>query len=268
MTDAHVHLQDPLFTRDWEEVLEQALRINVRRFLCNGTEPDDWESVKNIAENRPEVLPCFGLHPWLVGKNREKDWETVLNEFLDQRSFPCGYCPGIGEIGLDFAVFFKSDSEREDVFRKQLRIAAERCLPVMIHSVRATSRIDTILSEEPRVPVFLLHSFSGPVDLITALVQKNGFFSFSANVLKEANRRVREAAVAIPEDRILLESDAPALPLVRGERNEPTILVKILHCIAELRKMPVDKLQTAICQNMNRFLEFWPQSEQPEPRTT
>jgi len=245
-TDSHVHLQDPLFRDDLAGVLQRAKQRNIERFYCNGTSPDDWDDVSQLADAREEMIPFFGLHPWYVDRN--DDWEERLLHFLDRPLV------GIGEIGLDHYVEPRNDFQQKEAFRIQLRLAKSRELPVAIHSVRALHEIIPILQEEGPFPAVLLHSFSGPVDRIEQLKRLGCFFSFSATVLKSKNRRVREAAIAVPVDRILLESDAPALPPQFGERNEPTIVEAILKELALLRNVSNHHLRKIIFENNLRFL--------------
>ncbi len=260
LTDAHVHFQDRLFADDLPEVLLRAKNLGINRFICNGTEPGDWQLVLTLAETYPEIIPCFGLHPWYVDQICA-DWEEKLISFLDRPTKTGTYRPGVGEIGLDHAVDERNDSLQEEVFSWQLALAEERGLPIMLHSVRAVDRIRQLLAKRTAVPVVLLHSFSGPVDQIGHLLEQNCYFSFSANLLNENNRRVREAAIAAPQERILLESDAPALSPRRGERNEPAVLPEILKTIAELREIPVDRFAEILFENTERFLSNWPRAD-------
>ena len=241
LTDSHVHLQDPAFCGDLDDVLRRAKEQGIERFFCNGTSPDDWDDVRRLADEREEIVPFFGLHPWYV--DRADDWEERLAHFLDRKPV------GIGEIGLDYHIKPRNESQQKEAFRIQLRLAKKRELPVTIHSVHALYEILPILEAEGPFPTVLLHSFSGPVDRIEQLKRLGCYFSFPATVLKPKNRRVREAAVAVPLDRILLESDAPALPPQPGNRNEPTVLEAILNELACLRNIPSRRLRERLFEN-------------------
>jgi len=243
MIDSHVHLQDPLFRGDLDDVLRRAKEQGIERFFCNGTSPDDWDNVCRLADERKEIVPFFGLHPWYV--EQYDDWEERLIPFLD-RKFAGRTFTGVGEIGLDYYIQPRNESRQKEAFRIQLRLAKSRGLPVAIHSVRAIHQIIPIFEAEGPFSAILLHSFAGPVDRIEQLTRLGCFFSFSATVLKPKNRRVREAAIAVPQDRILLESDAPALPPQLGDRNEPTVLEAILNEIAGLRNIPSQRFREII----------------------
>ncbi len=250
LIDSHVHLQDPAFRDDLAEVLACAKENGIERFLCNGTGPDDWAAVRQLAARHEEIVPFYGVHPWYAAA-APSDWEERLVELLDDENFS----GGIGEIGLDRLREPKSLEIQERVFRAQLRLAKDRELPVAIHSVRAIGDVAAILRGEGPFPAVLLHSFSGPGDRIEFLAKLGGYFSFSATVLKAGNRRVREAAIAVPWDRILVESDAPALSPEPGCRNEPTILLRILKELAALRNLTETRLREIVLENAGRFLQ-------------
>ena len=241
LTDSHVHLQDPAFCGDLDDVLHRAKEQGITRFFCNGTSPDDWNDVRRLADEREEVVPFFGLHPWYV--DRDDDWEERLGRFLDRKPV------GIGEIGLDYYIKPRNEARQKEAFLIQLRLAKRRGLPVTIHSVHALHEVLPILEAEGPFPAVLLHSFSGPVDRIERLKRLGCYFSFPATLLKPKNRRVREAAVAVPLDRILLESDAPALPPQSSTRNEPTVLEAILDELARLRNISPQRLREILFEN-------------------
>ncbi|MCL2306394.1 MAG: TatD family hydrolase, partial [Planctomycetaceae bacterium] len=185
LTDSHVHLQDPAFHgdsgSDLDDVLRRAKERGIERFFCNGTSPDDWDDVWKLADERKEIVPFFGLHPWYV--DRDDDWEERLIHFVDKKSVSGRSCVGIGEIGLDYYVKPRNDFRQKEAFRIQLRLAKSRGLPVTVHSVRAIHEIIPILEAEGPFPAVLLHSFAGPADRIGQLVRLGCFFSFSATLL-------------------------------------------------------------------------------------
>ena len=253
-SDCHIHLQDPLFRGDLDEVLHRGKECGVEHFFCNGTEPNDWETVCRLAAEHEEIVPFYGLHPWYV--EQSTDWEETLIRFLETDFSDEKYRPGIGEIGLDFFRKPKNDAMQIQAFRRQLQIAKKRELPVSLHTVRAMNEMVSILREEGPFPAILLHSFSGPIDRVEQLQKLGCFFSFSAALLKSKNNRIREAAVAVPENRILLESDAPALAPQYGQRNEPTVVPAILAELAALRAVPEERLRETVYENSRRFLRY------------
>jgi len=119
----------------------------------------------------PQVVPSFGYHPWYV-KERTAGWQATLLRSLDQ--IPSA----VGEIGLDRWIKDFDLAQQEEVFVWQLRVAAERNLPVSIHCLQAWGRLLELLQSEPRPACgFVLHSFGGPQEMVEPLARLGGYFS-------------------------------------------------------------------------------------------
>src|SRR5512136_1307355 len=123
--DAHNHLQDPRLAPHLAAVLDEAAREGVLRMVVNGSSEEDWPAVLTLARQCPQVIPSFGYHPWYV-KERSVDWQNALRRALAEMP------AGVGEIGLDRWVKGHDLPDQEEVFVWQLRLAAERNLPVSI----------------------------------------------------------------------------------------------------------------------------------------
>ncbi len=260
LLDAHVHLQDESFGDDLDEVLCRAAEAGVRYLLCNGSSEEDWPSVLDLSQRYPAIIPSLGLHPWYMAQRSDR-WLATLENLV--RSVPCG----VGEIGLDHWQTPRDDAAQEEVFAAQLNLARHLKRPATIHCLRAWGRLIEILDSQPPLPAgFLLHAYSGPAELIERLVERNAWFSFSANILHENHKRVRQTIACVPADRLMLESDAPFMPPPQdrcpdsfrrsGEniRNEPAILPLVLAEAARLRSQPPEELAAALSDNARRFL--------------
>jgi TatD DNase family protein len=174
-----------------------------------------------------QILPSFGCHPWYVHE-RTSDWLKHLTAFLD--TIPSA----VGEIGLDR---WKPDlpyEGQEEVFIAQLRLAAERNLPVSIHCLQAWGRMLEILKFEPRPACgLLLHSYGGPKEMVKPFADLGAYFSLPGYYAHERKERQREMFKHVPPERLLIETDAPDQSLP-AERNrfpliEPTTGRKLNH---------------------------------------
>lgn len=204
--DAHLHLQDECLRPHLDEIVAELRRLDIRRWVVNGTCEADWPEVARLAETYPEVLPAYGMHPWFI-KDRSDHWEEMLSDYL---SAPERRAVAVGEIGLDKWIRDHRIDEQEAVFRRQLRLAAAAQLPPVIHCLKAWGRLLEVLNSEP-LPErgFLLHSFAGPVEMVDDFLELGAYFSFSGYFLQERKAAVVETFRQIPRDRILLETDAP-----------------------------------------------------------
>jgi TatD DNase family protein len=213
--DAHNHLQDDRFGGRQLELLAECERAGIARMVVNGACEADWPQVSALARAHPLVLPSFGCHPWHLHE-RTPDWRRNLEKFLDE--IPSA----VGETGLDR---WKPDlryAGQEEVFIAQLRLAAERDLPVSIHCLQAWGRLHDLLREHPRpARGFVLHSFGGPVEMIPAFAQLGAYFSFPGYFLHERKLRQRETFKQVPPGRLLIETDAPDQPLPAEKNRHP-----------------------------------------------
>ena len=265
--DSHNHLQDAWLAPHLPQVLETLEKIGIAGAVVNGTVDGDWEAVARLARERPWVIPSYGVHPWRV-KERTEHWEELLRARLDEGA-------AVGEIGLDRWKEGFDPEDQEAVFRTQLRMAAERNVPATIHCLRAWGPLWEIVRTEP-VPAcgFLLHAYGGPVEMLEGFARRGAYFSFSGSFLAGPRRRKRETFREVPLERLLVETDAPAMPLPpelnsyplpgtpEGEPvNHPGNLAVAYEGLAKLRELDGDALARAVEGNFRRlFSRVCPQS--------
>ncbi len=203
--DSHNHLQDPLLNPWRADFLGSREANGIGYQVVNGTSEADWGAVRALADGYPEIIPSFGVHPWKVDDVSE-DWQCALLALLDE-----GGC--VGEIGLDRWKTTDNFETQRDVFRWQWNEATKRALPATVHCIRAWGALMDIIREAPhRSPGFLLHAYSGPVEMLDDWVELGAYFSFSASFLAEGRERKLEPFRAIPANRLLVETDAPSMP--------------------------------------------------------
>ena len=259
MIDAHCHLADPAFADDLPGILTAAGAADVSHFIANATGPADWQRLSKIARDHAGVIPCFGVHPWFVN-DLPPDWLDQLDHRLQQQP------SAIGEIGLDRWIEPRDESLQERVFLAQLDLARKLHRPAMIHCLRAWGWLMDLLDAHPPLPAgILIHAYSGPPELIPPLSRHNAYFSFAGNIFETKRHIARAAAVAVPLDRLLVETDSPDMfppPEYRAmvhhhnhkEYNHPANLLLILRGIAQLRGQSPDELAATVFDNARRLL--------------
>jgi TatD DNase family protein len=252
--DAHLHLQniDPETLRYGFADFRAA---GIRRMVVNGTHERDWEAVALLGEDAL-VRPSFGLHPWYV-KDRSGFWYEQLVNKLDTT-------PGafIGEIGLDKWVKEPGLEEQITIFEKQLDLAIARNIPVSIHCLKAWGTLLDILKD--RSPIksgFLLHSYSGPAEMVDAFAKLGAYFSLSGYFARPDKVKKLDPWRVIPMDRLLIETDAPdMLPPTElrtkaafdrdgNSINHPLNLIGIYDWAADFRGYDIDSFKPQIEQN-------------------
>lgn len=259
LIDAHVHLQEEVLEPYLAEVLQRARQAGIMALCCNGTGLVDWEPVLQLARTNADIIPFFGLHPWFV-ENLPVDWLTVLEGYL------AAVPSGIGEIGLDRWYKQRDETAQEQVFRAQLQLAQRLAVPVTIHCLRAWGWLLNILREVGPPPGgMLIHAYGGSAETITPLAEMGAYFSVGGSVLDERKLRARASLPLIPPDRLLIESDAPAMPPPQQWRpyaiseganvyNEPANLPAITAGVAELLQTSAEELADRTRANALRFL--------------
>jgi TatD DNase family protein len=231
--DAHNHLQDDWLRPHWDRIAADREAAEIGAMVVNGTCEADWPVVAELARRFPWVRPSYGLHPWDVG-NASPGWRDALRRQLDADPRAA-----VGEIGLDRWILERarpddprlaglrraSLAEQDEAFRWQLALAAERGRPASVHCLEAWGALSAALAETPRPPAgFLLHAYGGPVALIASYAKLGAYFSFNGHRMEAAAGSARaerfQALVrALPEERLLVETDAPAMPLPRERRR-------------------------------------------------
>ena len=285
--DAHNHLHDEWLTPHRSRILTDLSAAGVRSCVVNGSNERDWPEVvalcstPRVAQSSSgdptnvHLLPSFGVHPWDVG-NRTPEWQRTLLRYLDETP-----TAAIGEIGLDRWMLDRARpddprlaglrraplDEQIEVFRWQLTLAAERNLPASIHCLDAFGALHDVLRSTP-LPArgFLLHAYNGSAELADAFVKLGAYFSFNGAFLEPRKERLRELYTRIPADRLLIETDAPAMRLPAGREqftlpdaddgesvNHPANVVPTYAALAELRGVPLDSLCTQIAKNFGRL---------------
>jgi TatD DNase family protein len=259
LIDAHLHLQDERLAADLPGVLARARDAGVLRFICAGCCEDDWPDVARLAREHDDVSACFGVHPWYV-RDCTSDWQAALKRHLD--AMPSV----VGEIGLDRWIEPRDEALQERIFRAQLAIARERELPAVIHVLRAWGWFMEVMRDEAPLPVgFLLHAYGGSVELVPELVKMGAHFSFGGHHLLPRKKAAGQVMRAVPDDRVLVETDAPDMPPPEGFRaidrkdaagkpvNEPCNLGRIVQGLANLRGMAPDTLANLAHANAARL---------------
>ncbi len=249
--DSHCHLQDERLLPRLPQVLERAGTAGVCHMLCCGTQEGDWAAVRKLAAAHPEIIPCFGLHPWYL-EGRGAKWLDVLEKYL-------GEAPsGVGEIGLDHALAERRDAEQDEVFLAQLRLARKLGRPVSVHCRKAWGRLLELLKAEDGLVVGgIIHSYSGPPELVDELQALGFYLSFSGTITRSGNKRGHRAVMAVSQERLLIETDSPDLAPVGAASavNEPANLVLVAEAVARLRNISVAKLAEQTYANACRLLK-------------
>ncbi len=244
--DTHVHLHFPDFQSDFDQVIERARESGVKFFINVGTDSESSRQAIAIAERFDFVYATVGIHPHDVkGVTPEE-----MYQLADLAKHP--KVVAIGEVGLDFYRNLSPEDVQRKIIIQFFEIAKHAGLPLVLHIREAYEAMIELLKAHFEPPIRAVsHCFSGTQKIMEELVELGLFISFAGPLTYKKNDSLREAARACPEERILIETDAPFLApqAHRGKRNEPAFMIETARWMAELRGISVEKLGKIILRN-------------------
>ena len=260
--DSHAHLAEAEFQSDLSSVLNRARSARVERVLVigDGVNPAKAEKAVLLGEREEDLDVAAGIHPHEARLASEPSLEYLV------RLAQSGRLVAWGEIGLDFHYDHSPPEEQEEVFVRQLALAREVELPVVIHTREAEARTLEILGEHfgNGGSAGVMHCFSGSLAMARDCLAMGLHISFSGMLTFPKAHDLRQVARAVPMDRLLIETDAPYLAPVpfRGKRNEPALVVETAKVLAEVKQVSLDSVAKCTTENYQRL--FHPARETPQ----
>lgn len=265
LIDSHAHLDSQRYDEDRDALLARAWQAGVRTVLSIGIGdgPDTMHRAVELSREyagRPEIphiLASAGIHPHEAQLADEAALAKLDNLLQQPEVIACG------EIGLDYFYDHSPRETQKSVFSKQMEMAAAHKKPIIIHcrpSDNSTNAWDDTLQmiESEWAPKGLggiLHCFTGEWDHARRAMDCGFLISFAGNITFPKAQPIRDVAVQVPLDRMLVETDAPFLAPVpnRGKRNEPAWVAGVAEKLAEIRNVPVDEIASRTTENFHRF---------------
>ncbi|MDE2303222.1 MAG: TatD family hydrolase [Sphingomonadales bacterium] len=247
LIDSHCHLNYPGLIEDQPAVLARARAAGIGGFLNISTRQSEWAAVLASATREADVWASIGIHP------HEADTHADLGADALRAAAAAPRVIGIGETGLDY-YYDKSDrAVQRALFRTHIAVARETGLPLIVHTREAEADTAAILSEEMAKGRFpgLIHCFTASADFARAMLALGLSISLSGIVTFKNAKDLHEVARMLPEDRLLLETDAPFLAPVphRGQVCEPAFTADTCRFVAGLRDSEPDALAAATTRN-------------------
>lgn len=251
LVDSHCHLDDKQFDPDRDEVIERARQAGVERMMAIGTGngPPDLQAGLRLAHQYPFMYATVGVHPHDASKATPETFAQIEALAADAKVL------AIGEIGLDYHYDFSPRDVQREVFIEQLKLAGRPGKPVVIHTREAWD--DTLLVlRQYWTGSGIMHCFTGTPDQAREALDLGFHLSFGGVLTFPKADTVRDAARLAPEDRLLVETDAPYLAPVprRGKRNEPAFIVETVRRLAEVRGVAPEHVAEITSRNFERLM--------------
>lgn len=251
--ETHCHI-DYLKEQQVHELVKQCQSLNIKKIITISVEPSNLQTVVDLANNHDCIYTCQGIHP-----HEAKDFtDAVANEIIGNLAHP--KVLAVGEIGLDYFYNHSDPLIQKPVFKRQIEIAIDHKLPVIIHSRDAEEDTIEILEElSPRLErKGVIHSFTSKPCLAEKALELGFYLGFNGIITFKNADDVRSAVEAAPIERILIETDAPFLTPVpyRGRENAPIYLPFIAEKIAEIKNLSVEEVIQKTTQNAKDLFRF------------
>jgi TatD DNase family protein len=255
--DAHAHVSTDKFAADRGEVLARAWAAGLEAIVDVGCTLASSEASVRLAESDPRIWAAVGVHP-----HDAKDWDARTRPALE------ALCASprvlaVGETGLDFHYDLSPRDVQRQVFREHLRLAQDLARPLVLH-VReaydeALATLDEVLGAWPGgEPRGVSHCFTGTAEQALGFVRRGFFVSFTGVVTFKSADQVRAAALAVPLDALMVETDCPYMAPVphRGRRCEPAFVIDTARGIAKLRGEADERVFAATAENTRRVFRI------------
>jgi len=252
LVDVHCHLESDLYEGKLDSIVEGATAAGLVRMITCAITPGQWELSRSLAERYPSVAYALGVHPWYI---RESDFAAV--DALPEAALRGAVA--IGEAGLDRKVKTPSFDVQLRIFTRQLIIARELNLPVILHCRGAYNELITCLRQAGLPEAGgIIHSFSGSLEIAEELMKLGMSFSMGGVLTYRNSKKRSEVLKRIYPDHFMLETDSPDIPPVetRGTLHVPANIIYNLRAAAEILGEPEEKIAERTTDNAFRLFNL------------
>jgi TatD DNase family protein len=253
MIDTHSHIFVEQFDNDRDVMLERSFSSGVENIIMPAIEPSTFDRVIELAEQYEQLYCSIGVHPQNAA-SYDNQTEARIHQLVFHPKVKA-----IGEIGLDYYYDYCPKDIQKEVFLKQIRIAKEYNLPIIVHNRDASEDTFSILNQEQDGNLKgVMHCFSQDIEFMNKILDIGFNISFTGNITYKNANDLREVVKLAPLDKIMLETDAPWMAPVpyRGKRNEPSFIKKIAEKIAEIKSISINEVNIMTTRTAKLFFSL------------
>ena len=250
--DSHCHLDYEPISSNLKDVVERAIKNNVRYLLSISTTDESFDKILKIVQNYKNIYGTYGIHP-----HETKNYLSLSSDQIVKKTRLNNKIIGIGETGLDFYYDYSDRSVQKKLFIEHIKAAQSLNLPLIVHTRSAEDDTFEILKSENKNQnmKILIHCFTGTKSFAHKLVDIGCYISASGVVTFKKSQELAETFVTLPNDRILVETDSPYLSPVplRGKPNEPSHIVHTVNFLANLKRIDNETFAKTTSSNFFRL---------------
>ncbi|AKJ41309.1 TatD family hydrolase [Pragia fontium] len=245
--DTHCHFDFPPFVEHEEESLSLAAQSAVERIIVPAVTCDRFEGIVQLTQRFPMIYGALGLHPLYIASHQDEGLDR-LQQLLSQNN---GKLVAVGEVGLDEYMDTPQSDRQVWLLLEQLKLANRFELPVILHSRQTHDKLAKILRQTKQVRTGVVHGFSGSLAQAMAFVRLGYAIGVGGVITYERAQKTRQVMAALPLEALVLETDAPDMPLAgfQGQPNRPERLTLIFEQLCRLRSEPAEQIARQLYAN-------------------
>ncbi|HTF83049.1 MAG TPA: TatD family hydrolase [Cellvibrio sp.] len=260
LVDSHCHFDFAAFDPDRAAVWAAAQGVGVGQLIIPGVAPDQWQAAAQVSAKYSGIYCAAGVHPWwvkdLVGADLSTQQRDKMRDQL-RKTLTASPCVAVGECGLDKLVDGHFEHQQQ-LFSMQVELACELNMPLIIHCRKAHNEVIALLRRHRPPAGGVIHAFSGSTRIAETYIDMGFYLGIGGTITYERAHKTRQAVSDVPLTALLLESDAPDMPLCgrQGERNSPQYLPETLRILAGLREQSVAEVAAQTTNNTRRLFRL------------
>ncbi len=254
--DSHAHLDDEKFKEDRETLIEQIKQEGVTKLISAGYSLEGSKKGKELSQKYDFIYTTAGISPNDIPQTEEELW--IMLEQIKQMATSNQKTVAIGEIGLDYYWNEENKELQKVAFQKQIEIANQLNLPIVIHTREAVMDTLQILKENQVIKKGVFHCCPLNRELVKEALKLEFYISFAGPITFKNSKNAEEIIKMVPNEKMLIETDSPYLspePL-RGRRNEPRNVKYIAQKIAEVKGMEIEDVASITYQNAKKLFNI------------
>lgn len=251
--DSHCHLDLPELVADWRQHWQSAQQVGVKACLVPAVCAQAWQTLLAMTGQHPDIMVALGIHPWWVASANITDLQR-LEQLLQTNDAICA----VGEIGLDFAIDESTFRPQIEFFSAQLAVAKRQQKPVILHHRKSQPQLLAELKQQQFHFGGILHAFSGSYAQAKAFIDLGFKLGIGGTISYERAQKTRETIKKLPLSALVIETDAPSMPLsgYQGLLNTPSQLALVFQYLTELRAESAALLAQSLWQNTRDALQL------------
>lgn len=251
MIDSHCHFDFAPFSEDPAHYLALARQAGVNKLVIPAVGVRNWQAVRQLATEQDGVYFALGLHPFFSADHTVAAEQQLAAELEAEsllRAKNRSHCVAVGECGLDFAIAEVDRDQQLTLLSSQLRLANHYGLPVILHCRKAYPELLRLLKQIPPVAGGVYHAFSGSLEQARQMIDLGLKIGVGGTITYERAKKTRAAIAQLPLSALLLETDAPDMPVAgfQGQPNRPDRLVAVMDALVMLRSEPREEIEKVI----------------------